>query len=408
MVRLRDGRVKGDALCYRCHMCALRWPPPTFFDNLLDETHVALRQSARRFAEAEIAPHAARWEADGIFPRELYKKAAAAGLLGVGFPEELGGVGGSPLHAMMLIEGMMRGGSTGVSVGLGSLGIALPPIVQWKDPALIDRYVRPTLAGDTIACLAVTEPDTGSDVAGIKTRAARDGDVYVVTGNKLFITSGTRADVIVTLARTGADPHGGLSFFVLEPTMPGVTVSRALTKTGWCASDTAELAFDAVRVPVANRVGPEGSAFLTLMRNFVVERLALAAYGAATAEIALEEAARYARERQAFGRPIAGFQVTRHKLADMATRVLAAKTLVYQVAARLERGEQPLAEVAMVKNLCSDIAHEVTWEAVQIHGGMGFMRETLVERLSRDARLLPIGGGTSEIMKEIIAKQLGL
>jgi len=389
-------------------MSALRWPPPKFFDNLLDDTHVALRQSARRFAEAEIAPNAVAWEALGLFPRELYPKTAEAGLLGVGFPEELGGAGGGALHAVMLIEGMMRGGSTGVSVGLGSLGIALPPLVQWKDPVQLERFVRPTLAGKTIACLAVSEPDTGSDVAGVKTRATRDGDDYLVTGSKLFITSGTRADVIVTLARTGPDPHGGLSFFVITPTMPGVTVSRALSKTGWCASDTAELRFDAVRVPVANRVGPEGSAFLTLMRNFVAERLALAANGAATAEIALEESARYARERHAFGRPIAGFQVTRHKLADMATRVLAAKTLVYQVATRLERGEQPLAEVAMVKNLCSDVAHEVTWEAVQIHGGMGFMRETLVERLSRDARLLPIGGGTSEVMKEIIAKQLGL
>ncbi|MFO0747891.1 MAG: acyl-CoA dehydrogenase family protein [Myxococcota bacterium] len=379
-----------------------------FFDNFLDESHLALRAQARRFAEAEILPHAFAWEEAGLFPRELYAAAAAAGVLGVGFPEALGGVGGGALHAVMIIEGLLRGGSTGVTVGLGSLGIALPPIVQWKDPWQLETFVRPTLSGKLIAALAITEPNTGSDVAGVKTRATRDGDRYLVSGAKLFITSGTRADVLVTLARTGKDPHGGLSFFVLTPDMPGVRVSRALKKTGWCASDTAELFFDEVSVPLSHRVGPEGSAFATLMRNFVVERLALAAYGAATADIALEESIRFARQREAFGRPIAGFQVTRHKLADMATRVLAAKTLVYQVATRLDRGEQPLAEVAMAKNLAAEVAHEVTYEAVQIHGGMGYMRETLVERLSRDARLLPIGGGTSEIMKEIICKAMGL
>lgn len=254
-----------------------------FFDNLLDDTHTTLRASARRFAEAEIRPHAATWERHGIFPRELYRKTAEAGLLGVGFPESVGGGGGGALHMVMVIEGMLRGGSTGVSVGLGSLGIALPPIVQWKSAEQIERWVRPTLRGELIACLAITEPDTGSDVAGVKTRAQKDGEQYRITGHKMFITSGTRADVIVTLARTGSDPHGGLSFFVLTPDMPGVRVSRALEKTGWCASDTAELAFEDVVVPSSHRVGPEGSGFLTLMRNFVTERLALAAYGAATA-----------------------------------------------------------------------------------------------------------------------------
>ncbi|MBL8788710.1 MAG: acyl-CoA dehydrogenase family protein, partial [Deltaproteobacteria bacterium] len=292
-------------------------------------------------------------------------------------------------------------------VGLGSLGIALPPLIQWKDPTQLERFVRPVLSGDLIACLAITEPNTGSDVAGVKTRARRDGDHYVVSGQKLFITSGTRADVITTLVRTGDDPHGGLSFLVLTRDMPGVVVSRALHKTGWWASDTAELSFDAVRVPVSHRIGPEGAGFVTLMRNFVTERLALAAYGAATAELALQESLRYVREREAFGRKLAGFQVTRHKLADMATEVMAAKTVVYQVAQRLASGVQALQEVAMAKNLCAETAVRVTYEAVQLHGGMGYMRESLVERLSRDARLLPIGGGTQEIMKEIIAKSMG-
>lgn len=379
-----------------------------FHDNLLDATHRQIRDTARRFALDAIAPHADAWEEAGAFPRDLYPRAAAAGILGVGFSEEVGGSGGGPMACVMAIEGLMAGRSTGVAVGLGSAGIAMPALVQAGDRAQIDRFVRPVMSGEKISALAITEPGTGSDVAAVCTRAVRDGDDYLVTGAKMFITSGVRADFLTTLVRTGPDPHGGLSFIVIERDRPGVSVSRALKKTGWWASDTAELAFDEVRVPVENRVGPEGSAFITLMRNFQTERLALAAYGAVTARMAFEEARRYTQEREAFGRPIAGFQVTRHTLADMATRVLAAETLVYQVAARMEAGQSVTAEVSMAKNLAADTAVSVTYDAVQLHGGMGYMRETLVERLSRDARLLPIGGGTSEIMKEIIARALGL
>jgi acyl-CoA dehydrogenase len=377
-------------------------------DGFLDESHVQLKKNARRFAEAEIRPHAHDWEEAGLYPRELHRKAAEAGLLGVGLPEEVGGAGGGALHMVVAIEGLMHGQSTGVTVGLGSLGIALPPLVQWKDAWQIDTFVRPVLAGEQIAALAITEPGTGSDVAGVSTRAVKDGEDWVIDGAKLFITSGTRADVLTVLARTGEDPHGGLSFFVLQPTMPGVKVSRALKKTGWWASDTAELAFDGVRVPDRHRVGPIGAGFVTLMRNFVTERLALAAYGAVTAELAVAEATAYARQRKAFGRPIAGFQVTRHKLADMMTRTMAAKTLVYQVARRFDAGDPCVQEAAMAKNLAAETAVAVTYDAVQILGGMGYMRESFVERLSRDARLLPIGGGTQEIMKELIAKGMGL
>ena len=378
------------------------------FNPLIDDTHRAVRDNARRFAEREIAPWATEWEEEGIFPRELYGKAVAAGILGLGFPESVGGLGGGAMHLLMSIEGLMRGGSTGVTVGLGSMGIALPPIVNSGDQSLIDRFVRPTLRGELIAALAITEPGTGSDVAGVRTRAVRDGDDYVINGSKIFITSGVRADILVTLARTGDDPHGGLSFFVIEKSMPGVSVSRALRKTGWWASDTAELAFEDVRVPVANRIGPEGGGFYALMQNFQMERVALAGYGYATAHIAWEEAVRYSRERQAFGRAIGSFQVTRHKLADMATRVMTARSLTYQVAAAIDAGGMPITEVSMAKNVAADVAVSVTYDAVQVFGGMGYMRETLVERLSRDARLLPIGGGTQEIMKEIIARNLGL
>lgn len=379
-----------------------------FFDNFLTETDRMIRDSATKFATKEIRPFADSWEEAGEFPRELYDKAAQSGLLGIGFPEEVGGVGGGAMAQVMAIEGMMRGGSTGVSVGLGSLGIALPPIVQSQNTDLIDRFVRPALAGKKIAALAITEPGTGSDVSAVTTRAVRDGDDYVVNGAKLYITSGVRADFLTTLVRTSDDPHGGLSFIVLEKSMPGVEVSRALRKTGWWASDTAELAFQDVRVPATNLVGEEGTGFFTLMQNFQNERLALAAYGVATATMAFEECRTWIDERKVFGRPLSKFQVTRHKMADMATRLAATKTFVYQVASRVDQGEYLVGEVSMAKNLAAELAVDVTYEAVQLFGGMGYMRETLVERLSRDARLLPIGGGTQEIMKEIIAKNLGL
>ena len=378
-----------------------------FFDNFIDESHELIRQTAREFAEDEIAPNVVEWEEAGRFPRELYPKAADAGLLGVGFPEEVGGAGGGAMESVMVIEGLMYGGSTGVMAGLGSLGIALPALVQAGDDHLIEEFVRPTLAGETIAALAITEPGAGSDVTGVRTRAERDGDHYVVHGNKIFITSGVRADFLTALVRTGEDKHGGLTFLVIETDRDGVEVSKALKKTGWCASDTAELAFDGVRVPVENRVGPEGGGFQTLMRNFQDERLALAAYGAATADVALEKTEDYVQEREVFDRPVSKFQVSKHKLADMATKVTAAKTLVYQLASRMDDGEYLVEEVSMAKNFCAEVAQEVTYEAVQLHGGMGYMRETMVERLSRDARLLPIGGGTQEIMKEIIGKQRG-
>jgi acyl-CoA dehydrogenase len=381
-----------------------------FFDNILDETHHLLRASCRRFAEKHIAPFAVAWEEAGEFPRALYQEAAAAGVLGVGFPEELGGCGGGALHMVMAVEGLLRGGSSGVVAGLGSLGIALPPVVQSEDVALIERVVKPTLRGERVAALAITEPGTGSDVAAVATRAvlSADGGHYTVNGAKMFITSGVRADFLSVLVRTGDDPHGGLSFLLIERDRPGVHVSRALRKTGWCASDTAELAFEGVEVPVSNRLGPEGGGFLTLMRNFQTERLALAAYGCATAQLAVEEAQRYVTERRAFGKPLSKHQVTRHKLADMASKTLAATALTYQVAARMDAGEYPVMEVSVAKNVAAEAAVAVTYEAVQLFGGMGYMRETLVERLSRDARLLPIGGGTQEIMREIIARQMGL
>ncbi len=374
----------------------------------LDESHELYRQTCLRFAKERIAPFATEWEEAHEFPRELYKQAAEVGILGASFPEEYGGGGGDVLHSVITIETLLTGGSSGVVAGLGSHGIGLPPVFILGSEEQKRRFAPPVLAGDKIAALAITEPGTGSDVSGISTRAVRDGDHYVLDGSKMFITSGVRADVVSVLARTGPDKHGGLTFFVVEKGMPGFSVSRALRKTGWWASDTAELSFDGVRVPVENRLGEEGSGFVALMQNFQNERLALAVYGYATAKIVLEDAIAYAKERQAFGRPLVGFQVTRHKLASMATRVTAARALCYDVAGRVAAGEYLVGEVSMAKNFAAQVAQEVCYDAVQILGGMGYMRETRVERLSRDARILPIGGGTTEIMNEIIAKQLGL
>lgn len=378
----------------------------SLFDRYFDDSHRALRAEVARFVAAEVAPHADRWEEDESFDVALYRKAGAAGVLGPTLPAELGGGGGDVFHGIAVAEELLKGGSTGAVVGLGSLEIALPPLLALGSQEQKLRFVPAVLRGEKIAALAITEPGTGSDVAGVRTRAVRDGDSYVITGSKTFITSGVRADYVTTLARTSDDPHGGLTFFIVERGMPGFTVSKALKKTGWWASDTAELSFDAVRVPASSRVGPEGSGFLALMRNFENERLMLAIQGHALAERALELARAYANEREAFGRKIGKFQVIRHKLADMATRTFSAKALTYAVAAEMKRGGSVVAEVAMAKNHAAEVAEFVCREAVQVFGGMGYMREAPVERLARDARLLAIGGGTTEIMREIIAKTL--
>lgn len=383
-------------------------PTTALFDDLWDESHLAFRDMVRRFAEEEIAPYSWEWEEAEIFPQELYLKAAQAGILAPSYPEALGGGGGDLLHSVVLLEELQRGGSTGVVMGLGSLGIALPPILNLGSDEQKQRVIPDVLAGRKIAALGITEPGTGSDVAGVRTKAVRDGDDYVISGSKTFITSGVRADYVTTLCRTSDDPHQGLTFFILEKGMPGFTVSKSLKKTGWRASDTAELSFDEVRVPAANRIGPEGSGFIALMQNFEAERLMLAVNGCALAELSLHDAYAYAGQRKAFGRPIAKFQVTKHKLAHMTTQVLAAKSLTYNAARKMMTGTPSMVEVAAAKNFAAEVAREVCWEAVQIFGGMGYMRETRVERFFRDARLLPIGGGTSEVMNEIIAKGIGL
>jgi len=381
---------------------------PTF-QEYFDPSHQMVRDSVRRFVEREILPDVDAWEEAEGFPRELYLKAGAAGILGIGYPEALGGSHEGDLFAKVAAsEELMRCGSSGLVAGLGSLDIGLPPIVKWARPEVRERVVPQVLSGEKISALAITEPGGGSDVANLQTRAVRDGDVYRVSGSKTFITSGVRADFYTVAVRTGAPGFGGISLLLIEKGTPGFTVGRQLKKMGWWASDTAELFFDDCRVPVGNLIGAENMGFACIMGNFQSERLALALMANMTSQLALEEALKWAREREAFGKPIRKFQVIKHRLAEMATALEVSREFTYRQAAKMAAGQSVIKEISMAKNVATDTSDRITREAVQILGGLGYMRESLVERLYRDNRILSIGGGTREVMNEIISKQMGL
>ncbi|MBR9842190.1 MAG: acyl-CoA dehydrogenase [Rhodobacteraceae bacterium] len=380
--------------------------------SYFNETHAMVRETARRFVAQEITPYVDGWEEAGRFPRALYPKAGEAGLLGIGYPEGLGGTGGDIFQKIVWIEELMRAGSGGLAASLGSLDIGLPPVVRFGSEALKQRIVPEVLAGRKISALAITEPGGGSDVANLRTRAERkmvEGrEAYVLNGAKTFITSGARADYYTVAARTGAAGYGGVSLILVPREAPGFSSGTPLRKMGWWASDTAELFFDDCMVPVENLLGAENDGFRVITSNFQSERLTLAVMANMTGELAFNAAQDYARERKTFGAPLSAHQTIRHKLADMATRVEASREFTYRCAARMEAGETIFKEISMAKNVATDMCDKVTYDAVQILGGMGYMRESLVERLYRDARILSIGGGTREIMNEIIAKQLGL
>ncbi|MEV4842125.1 acyl-CoA dehydrogenase family protein [Micromonospora matsumotoense] len=387
-----------------------------------------LRELTRAFVTREVLPHLADWERAGEVPRTLHATAAKIGLLGIGFPESVGGSGGDLLDSIVVTEEIIRsGGSSGLIAALFTHGIALPHIVaaagartggtlggrlparrSAADDPLVNRYVRPTLAGELIGALAVTEPDGGSDVASIRTTARRDGDHYLVNGSKTYVTSGVRADFVTTAVCGDFPGSGSLHLLVIDRGTPGFTVGRKLDKLGWHCSDTAELSFVDVRVPVANRIGEEDTGFLAIMQNFATERLSLATQAYATAQRCVELATRWCRDRSTFGRPLASRQLVRHRLAEMHTRAEAARAYVHQVAARVAAGEPVVTEVAMAKNVAVAACDQVVDAALQLHGGFGYLRDAEVERHYRDARVLGIGGGTTEIMNEIIAKGLGL
>jgi acyl-CoA dehydrogenase len=367
------------------------------------------RESVRRFMAAEVLPYLDEWERVGELPRDLHEKAGKLGLLGVGFPVEVGGGGGSLLDTLAVVEEMhYTGGSGGLVASLLTCGIALPHIVAAGNAAQIARWVEPTLAGQLIGALAITEPDGGSDVASLRTTARRDGEWFVVNGAKTYITSGCRGDFVTTAVRTDGPGAHGISLLVIERDTPGFVVSRKLEKMGWLCSDTAELAFTDVRVPASNLVGLAGTGFAQLAVNFVAERLTLAVQAYAGAQRALDLTVEWCRARETFGRPLISRQTVQHTLTEMARRIDVARVYVHEVARRADEGEDVTAGVCFAKNTAVEAGQWVCDQALQLHGGLGYMREAEVERQYRDQKILAIGGGTTEILTTLAAKKLGL
>lgn len=374
--------------------------------------HDAFREALRDFVAREITPHVAEWDEAETFPRELYRKAAALGLLGLGYDEAHGGTPADVFFHLILSEEIARCGSGGVGASLLSHTIGLPSVAKFGGEALKRRVIPPVLRGEKIAALAVTEPGGGSDVAALRTRAVREGDHYVVSGEKVFITSGMRADFLTVAVRTDPSSQGpgGISALLIDGDSPGLS-RTALRKMGWWASDTAHLRFDQVRVPVEHLIGEEHQGFKVFMNNFNSERLGMSAQACSYAQVCFEEALAWARERQTFGQRLSQRQVIRHKLVDMLARIDAARSLVYDLAWRLREGSGDpaalVARIGMAKVLSTQAMQFCADQAVQILGGMGFMRGTRSERIYREVKVMMIGGGSEEIMKDLAARQLG-
>ena len=393
---------------------------PPAADPFATEERRALRALVTDFAAREIVPHLRDWEAEGRLPRELHRRAADAGILGIGFPEEVGGVGGDLVDVVVMTEALLEaGGSGGVIAGLFSHGIALPHVVdeaarrrERGDLAgaedLVTRVIAPVLRGEAIASLAVTEPDGGSDVAHLRTRATRAPGGWEVSGAKAYITSAVRADIVVAAVRTGTLEEGaaGITLMLLDPSAPGYAPPRSLDKMGWWCSDTAELSFASVPVPEADVLG-EGLGFASLARHFVSERISIAVTAYSTAQRALDLTVAWARQRETFGRPLVSRQVVRHTLVEMARQVDVARVYTRDVARRYAAGEDVILPAVQAKKTAVLACDFVVDRAVQLHGGMGYMRESEVERHYRDARVLGIGGGATEVMDDLAARLLG-
>ncbi|MGH2754773.1 MAG: acyl-CoA dehydrogenase family protein [Actinomycetota bacterium] len=377
--------------------------------DLFSSEHEELRRSVRAFVEKEILANAEAWEADEGFPRELFRRVGELGLFGMKYPENVGGSGPDALADAVVTEEFAMCGSAGVSSSLGAhKDLACLYVYNFGDAEQHARWLAPALEGRLVGALGVTEPDAGSDVAGIKTRARRDGQDWVINGSKTFITNGAWADFVVVAAKTDPDAgHQGMTLFVVDTDTPGFE-ARRIRMLGWRTGNTGEISLQDVRVPDSARLGDEGSGFYAIMQNFAWERLIMALGQVAGAQRTYDLAKTYALERSAFGRPVGKFQVWRHRFADMATRIEAGRALTYNALRLYAGGENPIREVAMAKMYTSEVAFHVADECVQIHGGYGYMMEFPAQRAWRDSRLGPIGGGTSEIMKEIIGKTYGL
>ncbi len=372
------------------------------------EEHEQLRASVRGFLERELTPHAQEWEQAEWFPNEVFGKLAAQGLLGLKYPEVYGGQGGDHLHDAVLVEELARIGSGGTAAGIGAhVSIATPPIWKFGTEDHKQRYLVPAIRGEKIGALGITEPDTGSDVAALRTQATPVDGGWIVSGEKTYITNGVRADFIVTAVKTTPEGgHHGISFLIVDR-QDGVR-SAKLQKLGWHASDTASISFEDVFVPAENLLGTEHEGFKLIMANFQWERLAMALGAVGAMDLAWERTASFAREREAFGKRLSGHQTIRHKLADMATSVYTCRCVTYDALRRFMAGEEPMREVTMAKLLTQRSSFELMDDCLQIHGGAGYMKEYWVERAVRDSRLGPIGGGSDEIMREILGRILGL
>src|ERR687896_513137 len=381
--------------------------PAVALHPLFTREHEELRAQVRRFVESELTPHALDWEREGYFADWVFKRMGDLGLLGLRYPPEYGGQGGDWGHAIVLAEEMHRVGSGGVGMAIAvQAEMATPPILRFGTEEQKQRYLVPAIRGEKVACLCISEPNAGSDVAGIETTARRDGSGWVISGSKIFITNGKRADFCLLVARTDkASPvrrnYEGFSLFLVDTDLPGLHVSRTLDKLGMRSSDTAEIVLEDVRVPGDGLLGEEGQGFPQIMWELQGERVVGSAGSIAGTQHALEATMGYARERHAFGRPIAGFQVLRHAFAEMATEIEAARQLLYDVVMAWERGEYPVAEIAMAKLLAGLVVNRVMNRCLQIHGGHGYAAGSWIERAWRDTRLLRIGAGTDEIMREI-------
>jgi alkylation response protein AidB-like acyl-CoA dehydrogenase len=376
---------------------------------IFTDEHEQLRESIRNFVARELRPHAEEWEQDG-WPDWVVHRMGELGFLGLDKPEEYGGQGGDYFSALVLGEEMAGAACGGLAMGIAvQTDMALPPILAFGTEEQKRQWAEPAIKGQKILCLGITEPDAGSDVAGIKTRAVRDGDEWVINGSKTYITNGHRADVIVLVTKTDPDAgYEGFTLFLVPMDTPGVIREERLKKLGMHASDTALLAFQDVRVPDSARLGAEGKGFFNIMWELQGERLIGAAGCNAGAQRCFDQTLQYAMERTAFGKPIGKFQAIRHKFADMATKIEASRQLTYTTAWRFANGEYPVREISMAKLYASRMACEVTDECLQIHGGAGYMVEYGIERAWRDMRLNRIGAGTDEIMLDVIGRSYGL
>jgi alkylation response protein AidB-like acyl-CoA dehydrogenase len=376
---------------------------------IFTEEHEALRESIRAFVERELAPHAEEWE-ETTFPDSVFHRMGELGFLGLSMPEAYGGQGGDYYCNLVLAEELSRSHSGGLAMGLAvHTDMATPPILQFGTEEQKQRYLVPSIRGEKISCLGITEPDAGSDVAGIRTRAVRDDDEWVINGSKTYITNGHRADYIVLVTKTDPDAgYDGFSLFLVDMDLPGVVREKKLQKLGMHASDTALLAFQDVRVPADALLGQLGKGFYQIMWELQGERLIGAAGCVAGAQAAFDRTLAYALERKAFGREIGHFQSIRHKFAAMATKIEASRQLVYATAWRFANGEYPVREISMAKLHAAQMCCEVADECLQIHGGAGYMREYGIERAWRDLRLNRIGAGTDEIMLDVIGRSYGL